>query len=71
MFVKLRIRMPDGEERVEVLNLSPRTKVREALEALGLNPMEFLVVKGKKVVYDEVELEDGEEFLVIPAVSGG
>ena len=43
----------------------------EILEKEGINPEEYVLVKGNEIVLEDEKLKDGNEIKLLPVVSGG
>lgn len=52
-------------------SLHPGAKIMDLLEELDQNPETVAVKREGKIVSEQEELEDGDELIVIPVVSGG
>ena len=48
-----------------------RAKVKNVLERIGMNPEEYLAVKGESILTDDDYVKDGDEIEVYDVVSGG
>jgi sulfur carrier protein len=67
MAIKVRI-LGDGEKQVEYRE---GIRVVDVLRELGLLENEYVVVRRGKVVAEDTVLEDGDELVLYPVVSGG
>ncbi|BEP18432.1 MoaD/ThiS family protein [Pyrofollis japonicus] len=67
MAIKVRI-LGDGEKQVEYRE---GVRVVDVLRELGLLENEYVVVRRGKVVAEDTVLEDGDELVLYPVVSGG
>lgn len=56
-----------GEEH----SLTSGDRILDLLEELDRNPETLVVKRNEKIVPEEEELEDGDEVVIIPVVSGG
>ena len=61
------LRMPEKEEKT----LEGPRKVREVLEALGINPEGVIVARGEELLTLDDRVADEDTIEVISAVSGG
>ncbi len=48
-----------------------RAKVKSIIEKVGLNPEEYLAVKGDLILTDDDYIKDGDEIKLYDVVSGG
>lgn len=65
----IRIRSIDGSFVKEV-NVR-KTRIKELLEKLGILTEEYVVVKNGEVTTEDDIVEDGDEIVLYPVVSGG
>ena len=68
--IKVILKRSQGEKIFE-LRIDEGTEIKEVLLNLNLNPLAFFIVKNGKVVTENEYVEEGEEYLILPAVSGG
>lgn len=59
----------EGEEYVH--DVSEGVRVIDLLGELGRNSEEVVVKRNEKIVSEKEELEDGDEIVIVPIVSGG
>lgn len=45
--------------------------IREAVESVGLDPLQVLTLRGKKLVSQELPLEPGETIKIVNVIGGG
>ncbi|MCD6300741.1 MAG: MoaD/ThiS family protein [Staphylothermus sp.] len=65
------IRIVDGSKEWKISIGQERIKVRELLEKIGLLSNEYVVVKNGQVVSEEEIVNDDDEIVLYPVVSGG
>jgi len=65
------IRIVDGSKEWKISIGHERIKVRELLEKIGLLSNEYVVVKNGQVVSEEEIVNDDDEIVLYPVVSGG
>lgn len=58
----------EGEEEY---SFTSGDRILDLLEELDQNPETLVVKRNDKIVPEEEELEDGDEIVIIPVVSGG
>lgn len=58
----------EGEEEY---SFTSGDRILDLLEELDQNPETLVVRRNDKIVPEEEELEDGDEIVIIPVVSGG
>ncbi|GEM_PF-714846 len=66
--VKFRIIQSD---RSGSCSLPSNAQIIDLLGELDQNPEAVVVKRGKKIVSEQEELEDGDDLTIIPVVSGG
>lgn len=59
------------EEDPEKLRVPSGSEIIDLLRDLDQNPETVVVKRNDKIVPEEEELEDGDELLIVPVVSGG
>ena len=65
------IRIVDGSKEWKISLGQERIRVRELLEKIGLLSNEYVVVKNGQVVSEEETVDDNDEIVLYPVVSGG
>ncbi len=58
-----------GESRS--LELDGETRIKDLLDNIGKNSEEVVVKRNEKIVSKEEKVEEGDNIMVIPIVSGG
>ena len=67
--IHVRIKLVDGE--VKELHLEEGCRVEDVLKKLGLNPEEYVVVRGDEVLPDDEIIREDVELELYSVVSGG
>jgi len=57
--------------RQQVWELEGDLTVRQAIEAVGLNPESVLVVREGELLTQDTRLRDGDEIRLVAVISGG
>ncbi len=65
----IKVKVLGGREYV--INASNTLKVKDVLKKLGLKIEEYIVTKSGEVITEEDIVEDGDELILYPVVSGG
>ena len=65
------IRIVDGSKEWRIKLGEEKITVRELLEKIGLLSNEYVVVKNGQVVSEEETVDDNDEIVLYPVVSGG
>ncbi len=45
--------------------------IREAIVSVGLDPLEVLAIRGRKLVSEDLPLEPGETVMIVNIIGGG
>lgn len=62
--IKLKYRKQEWE-------LEGKLSVRQAIEAVGLNPEAVLAVRDGELVTEDTRIDDGDEIRLLAVISGG
>ncbi len=65
----IKVKVLGGREYV--IDASNTLKVKDVLKKLGLKIEEYVVTKSGEVITEEDIVEDGDELILYPVVSGG
>lgn len=65
----IKVKVLGGREYV--INTSDGLKAKEVLRKLGLKIEEYVITKSSEVITEEDIVEDGDELILYPVVSGG
>ena len=68
--MNIEVFMLDSRKRVK-LEVRRGDRIADVIHRLGLNPEEYVVLKGGKLVLEDDPVEEGDELTLVPVVSGG
>ena len=57
--------------RKQEWELESNLSVRQAIEAVGLNPQSVLAVRDGELITEDTPLSDGDEIRLVAVISGG
>jgi sulfur carrier protein len=60
-----------GSQEARVVEYRPGMRVADVLRELGLLSNEYVVARNGRVVAEDEPVEDGDELVLYPVVSGG